>query len=637
MNNNFSLSSLSPFNNTLSSYVAYTLLLVLIVSSAYVILKAIKASQQIKWLSKLLKHKNINTIATQRNSITEKARKRNDHISHQWLEFDETLVEIGRGDNTRLYNTLDSAHFFNNSTIGGGLSGNRLLAAIPGVLTAIGVIGTFAGLQVSLSSLHIAGDVSIEEMKQSVSNVIDGAKIAFSTSLFGVSCSVLFNCIEKYIEQNLRNQIAKLQENIDKTFPRLSIENQLQDIAISNKQSQKILQGLAEQIGQRMQESIQTAMISTVKQLVNNTQTSNSETLEVLLREQREAMNKSTQALTNSMAKTTDIFSQSAKFQAGQTQQINEVFGNMGAGLKRFTEGLDSQSKQRDAALATSLQKQNVATTALVSDSLKKIGGTLQDFMEKLALQSDEQSTILKHFINDLRQQSDANNQREAERNDALSNVFAKQNAVVSEKTGELITKFAGAFTGMEILLKQGTELQLLARESEGKQREIIQGMEAAANQLKESSVHIQNSGETLASAGNNLGQMITQATATTQDLIKENQLTANRLEEYRKSLNENVQQFLESGNNVNKKMQEMLDSVKQNQTDFLDDLSSRVEELDKSMKQSLEDYAEQANGQTASHLKVWTESVNDYHAKMNNAVQALANVVDEIQGKIGE
>ena len=74
---------------------------------------------------------------------------------------------------------------------------------MPGILTAIGVVGTFAGLQMGLAAL--SGSVSataaaggselgeVESLKQGIFAMISGASIAFMTSLWGVALSVSFN------------------------------------------------------------------------------------------------------------------------------------------------------------------------------------------------------------------------------------------------------------------------------------------------------------------------------------------------------------------------------------------------------------------------------------------------------------
>jgi len=180
-------------------------------------------------------------------------------VKNLWLEFNETLIEVSEDDNIKLYNTYDAAHFFNSNTLAGRITNNRFISAVPGFLTAVGVIGTFVGLVTGLEGLNLSGDVSVDEMKVGIGSVIDGAKTAFITSICGVLLGVVFNIIEKWIEQNFESRIARLQIKIDRIFPRKNPEDQLQLIVQNSFASREALQGLAEKIGSKMQETMQQA------------------------------------------------------------------------------------------------------------------------------------------------------------------------------------------------------------------------------------------------------------------------------------------------------------------------------------------------------------------------------------------
>ncbi len=95
-----------------------------------------------------------------------------------WREFDESLVHIPVRE--RLCNTLDAEHFFNTHTIARRLTENRLLAAVPGFLTALGVIGTFIGLTLGLESLRLSNSdtQSVEALQAGIFGLIGGASIA---------------------------------------------------------------------------------------------------------------------------------------------------------------------------------------------------------------------------------------------------------------------------------------------------------------------------------------------------------------------------------------------------------------------------------------------------------------------------
>lgn len=119
--------------------------------------------RQTSWVSDLLKNETLTTIISNREELVEKARQTDHQGGHLWREFDETLIEVEHNGSVQLRNILDSHHFFNSATLARGITESRMLAAVPGFLTAAGVIGTFVGLQLGLSELNIGNDVEVKK------------------------------------------------------------------------------------------------------------------------------------------------------------------------------------------------------------------------------------------------------------------------------------------------------------------------------------------------------------------------------------------------------------------------------------------------------------------------------------------
>lgn len=121
------------------------LICVFVISMSYALYKCISAKDHIKFYKDLLKNVTQDQLASCQRALTQQALAyKKDKYGKLWKEFDETLVFSPEG--SRVFNTLDAAHFFNTRSLSKGLIENRLLAAVPSFLTAIGVIGTFAGL-----------------------------------------------------------------------------------------------------------------------------------------------------------------------------------------------------------------------------------------------------------------------------------------------------------------------------------------------------------------------------------------------------------------------------------------------------------------------------------------------------------
>lgn len=75
-----------------------------------------------------------------------------------------------------------------------------ILELVPDILTSLGILGTFVGLVMGLRSFDPSG---YEQMAGSVTPLINGIKVAFITSIYGISLSLAFSF-------NLRSEFAGL-------------------------------------------------------------------------------------------------------------------------------------------------------------------------------------------------------------------------------------------------------------------------------------------------------------------------------------------------------------------------------------------------------------------------------------------
>ncbi|MEA3332672.1 MAG: anti-phage ZorAB system protein ZorA, partial [Pseudomonadota bacterium] len=214
----------------------------------------IRSFLKVNFFSKLLKGVKPEDLAQEQRNILNKALDKNNEYGKLWREFNETLVLSA--DKRRLHNTLDAAHFFNTRSLARNLTENRLLSAVPGFLTAIGVIGTFAGLEMGLANLQLNSQAGVDALRDGINSMINGASVAFITSVWGVFCSVVFNFYEKVLERIIRRKITNLQNKIDYLYPRINAEQSLVSIADYSRSSNETLQGLAEKIGTTMQEAL---------------------------------------------------------------------------------------------------------------------------------------------------------------------------------------------------------------------------------------------------------------------------------------------------------------------------------------------------------------------------------------------
>lgn len=86
--------------------------------------------------------------------------------------------------------------------------------AIPTILTSLGILGTFAGVSVGLSFLNLNAATDAGELIGGATQLIEGMKTAFYTSVAGMACSLLLMWI---IRQNQRKKQVFL-SNLEADF-----------------------------------------------------------------------------------------------------------------------------------------------------------------------------------------------------------------------------------------------------------------------------------------------------------------------------------------------------------------------------------------------------------------------------------
>jgi methyl-accepting chemotaxis protein len=172
--------------------------------------------------------------------------------------FNELLVEVsapGKPLERVLKRCANASEVFNPSTLAHGLVGNRFLLAMPGILTGLGVLGTFVGLQIGIGGLELDPS-QIEKLDKSIAPIIKGCSTAFATSVWGVVCCLLFTVADKFLESLALTRIRELQCRVDGLIPRYTPEESMIELQRASAETEGILKGLAVAIGDEMQKAM---------------------------------------------------------------------------------------------------------------------------------------------------------------------------------------------------------------------------------------------------------------------------------------------------------------------------------------------------------------------------------------------
>ena len=192
-------------------------------------------------------------------------------IGHFWSEFTETLIIQRDEENNVLFNSKDPRNFFNEDNLIFSNLNIHIYKAIPSVLTGLGILGTFLGLTLGLSQINL-GSSDINVLKNGIKGLLSGASMAFSTSVWGIGCSLVFLIFKRWNLSKLNNLISKFIKEIDRLFTRKTPENFLYEIVKEMKEQTLQLKtfndDLAISIAEALDEKLATRLTPTFEKLI---------------------------------------------------------------------------------------------------------------------------------------------------------------------------------------------------------------------------------------------------------------------------------------------------------------------------------------------------------------------------------
>lgn len=143
-------------------------------------------------------------------------------LTHLWGEYVKTLHPQRHDDGTgqiqivRWRSTALAETFFSEQVIVDGRLKTEFFKHLPGVLTGLGIIGTFAGLIKGLVNFKVNVDpTSAQEQLQALVNSVGHA---FYVSATAIGLAMIFTWIEKSVVTARYHQVEQLRELIDSLF-----------------------------------------------------------------------------------------------------------------------------------------------------------------------------------------------------------------------------------------------------------------------------------------------------------------------------------------------------------------------------------------------------------------------------------
>ena len=158
-------------------------------------------------------------------------------LSHLWNEYAETLHpqraddDLGQGRIVRWRATAMAEMFFTEQAVVDSRLKTDFYKHLPGILTGLGIIGTFLGLMSGLSDFVVSGDPV--KAQDQLRQLINSVGHAFFVSAAAISLAILFTCIEKSLVASRYRQVERIRELIDSLFKAGAGEEYLERLVVA--------------------------------------------------------------------------------------------------------------------------------------------------------------------------------------------------------------------------------------------------------------------------------------------------------------------------------------------------------------------------------------------------------------------
>ncbi|KPA19260.1 conserved hypothetical protein, membrane [Candidatus Magnetomorum sp. HK-1] len=585
---------------------------------ALVIWKAHNARIIINRFRALIQGVTAENFGKKRRDIMNHAKRLPNGFAELWMDFDRSLV-VSK-DGRMLYRALDAAYFFNARTLSPGMTENRLLAAVPGFLTAIGVIGTFSGLQLGLSGLDLS-DAGMSAAGNEINRLISSAAVAFLTSVWGVLTSVLFNFIEKLVERYVRTDVTRFQHEISLLCPRINPEQSLMRIEEHNQESREALQGLAEKIGGKMQEAVHQVSEGVqlgIKEIM-------APAIEQFVRSANDLNQRQTRTSEDALATVLDSFMQGVS-----SESMNQ---------RNLSEKLNTELSQSIETLLTQLNTHNESIMQLDDERFQRLSNMIDTLTHKQSSAIDNAVVRTQDSASNFTQQVEARFKKLAEQEEARISLLTQQ-----------LTSLREGLQLFMVSMNKSSEQNMKASKDILGQGQVLNEavmnnqkvMELAAKNIEKSSGYLNNVAEKLDKLGQSLSEVVRlfsgqlkETSQSTERLTHENAQMTAQVGDIVSMVEALKNDFIKATSVLKQTATTASDGIIQfseHHNQFRETLTQHVTSLEQEVSRLLSDYASQVQHQTTERLDEWNNQTRDFSTTMRDAVFTISDVVNEIE-----
>ncbi len=332
-----------------------------------------------------------------------------------WLRFLQNAEQL---DRRGLPTNVED--YINDDTVTHGPGNATLAELIPNLLTSLGILGTFMGLYRGLSTLNFTDSARLIE---GIPNLLTGMRFAFGTSVAGISCSLVFNMLNRILQGTSYRAIDDFVSSFTQLAMSRPLDNDVQLIC-QNQDRNYMLQGINDALIDRLADSVGRSMThamlpvtETMDRFIVGATRNQIEGVNHIVARFLEEMDRS---LGNNFSAMADSMNRVTQSQIGAAQKTGETISAAdsivknarslqevtGSIIDKFDSYLsainlvrerDESAERRTAELLNRMQQENKDLAVLMTD-LGKVLHSLNDF----SVPAESSLTEIRDVMNSL-------------------------------------------------------------------------------------------------------------------------------------------------------------------------------------------------------------------------------------------
>ncbi|UGB33153.1 MotA/TolQ/ExbB proton channel family protein [Metabacillus sp. B2-18] len=486
-----------------------------------------------------------------------------------------------------------------------------------GINVSIGVLGTFIGLSTGLADLNM-GDT--DALRTGISGLLDGMKVAFYSSVFGVFLSLAWTLFDRVISSQLDKKIDWHSEKLDYLLSTDDEElflNRLEKISRSQADHLKTL--LTDALEKAMQ-----PIVSTIRE--SNGQVSNAfgalndqfsklqsgvETQSKLLETQIEFSKSNSNDISDrlveqitggtqqSISQFTNIISDTKDLQQQMMQTVNTV-------VEKFASSEQTQSTTLERTEKMFAQFENMTSEL---DQMRSSYKEASSFMEGLSGAFQQIQHLTQEQL-PVQQEVMKSNQSLAEKYDGLTERFKEFNSAIETKYENLMDEVITVSKSLSTSFKDMTD-------------RFSQSLVTQSTMMKESDTLLQNVKEVV--------EYLTPVAPELKDVVGNIHSLKEQLSQMQQLQNELLPELVEMKTNTNKTVEEALATTKS----YMNEMTNQLDVMKTSWTTTREQF-EQTRETLNTSVKDFSENVDNglsktYHhfdETLTNAVKQVSQLV---------